>query len=367
MKKSLGSFLFFIILLSTSINASTYKWSSYVAKEKAYVGESVYVKYLCKFDDNGELYIIDFEPRSSDLYDLILLSKDEILRDGKRTNTYEYILKVKSPQDFEMILEATMKKTSLDSIVENTTNHYDDTKFDSIHTKNIVKMDKISLEVFEAPKKLLGRFDLQVKKDASDIKAYEPYHLELEVSGEGNFEALQALEFDIENVKVFAQKPIKSISLDKDGYKGSWNQQFAFVSSEDFRIPARSIDYFDIASQEIKSLHMEAIHVKVQQAYKKSELLDEVEEGFIFEVKYIYYILTFIVGFFLGKINFTKKKVSTKDQSFIRKVKKLKSLDELSILLLMSNERRYDSVLAAIEANELSSLSQAKKMIMKLV
>ena len=278
MRKNLGSFLFLVTLLPIVISASTYKWSSFASKEKAYVGETVYIKYLCEFDDNAELYIIDFEPRSNDLYDLVLLSKDEKLRDGKRVNSYEYILKAKLPQDLEVVLEATVKKTSLDSIIDSTTNHYDDTKFDSIHEKNIVKMKKITLEILDAPKKLLGRFELQVKKDESNIKAYEPYHLNIEVSGDGNFDEFKAINYEIKNVKIFAQKPTKNITLDKNGYKGSWTQKFAFVSAEDFTIPAKSIEYFDSTSQKMKTLQIEAIKVTVNKAYKKSELLDDVEE-----------------------------------------------------------------------------------------
>ncbi|MFT5661192.1 MAG: hypothetical protein ACI9TV_001838 [Sulfurimonas sp.] len=366
MKKSLGSFL--ILFLSfLSLDASTYKWSSFVETEKAYVGEAIYIKYLCEFDDNGELYIIDFEPRSSDLYDVILLRRDEKLRDGKRTNSYEYILKAKLPKDLEIVLEATMKKTSLDSIVDNTTNHYDDTKFDSIHTKTIVKMKKITVEILDVPKKLLGTFGLKVKKDEPNIKAYEPYHLDVKISGEGSFDALESIDFTIDGVKVFTQKPTKKIDLDKDGYKGSWMQKFAFVSGEDFRIPARSIEYFDMSSNRVQVLEIDAVDVKVQVAYKKSDLLDDVEEDFSLNIEYAYYLFTLIAGFLVGKIKFKTKKVNTETEKFITKVNETKSLDVLSMLLILTNEKKFSDILGSIDSNEVTSLRQAKKMIIKIV
>ena len=368
MKKSLGRFL---LILSLCLNAyaSEYVWSAYASKKEVYVNETVYLKYTCEFSDSGELYIIDFEPRSSDLYDVVLLSKDETLKDGKRTNSYEYILKVKALQGFEVLAEATMKKTSLESIIDNTTNHYDDTKFDSIHKETIVKMNKISFEVLDTPKKLLGTFELQVKYDESTIKAYEPYHLDVEISGEGNFDALQAMAFDVKNVKVFAQKPMKDIRLDKEGYKGTWSQKFAFVAQEDFTIPVRNIEYFDTKSQEIKNLHIDAIDVKVKKAYKKSELLDEVEEGLSlgFLLEYIYFLFIFVAGFLLGKVKLVVKSVNNKEKEFISKIKKAKSLNQLSILLLMRDDRRFTSILSLIDSNEVKSLTQAKKIIIELV
>lgn len=367
MRKSLGSFLLLSILFSLSVYASTYKWSSFALTKKAYVGEAIYVKYLCEFDDDGQLYIIDFEPRSSDLYDVILLKKDEKLRNGKRINTYEYILKARLAQKLDVVMEATMKETSLDSIVNNTTNHYDDTKFDSIHKKTIVKMKKITFDILDAPKKLLGSFELQVKKDKPSTKAYEPYHLDVTLLGQGNFDAMKDLVFDIENVKIFTQKPIKNIRLDENGYQGTWTQKFAFVSAKDFKIPSKSIEYFDTHSQKIEVLAIEATDVEVQAGYKKSELLDEDEEEVSFDLKYLYYLLTLIAGFLVGNIKFRVKRVNTESQTFIRKVKETKSLDALSMLLILTNEKKFKDILSVVDAGEVKSLKQVKKMIIKLV
>ncbi|MDB2562700.1 hypothetical protein N9X61_03765 [Sulfurimonas sp.] len=366
MKQSLGR-LFVLLLLSISTSASTYQWTTFVTKTKAYVGEAVHIKYLCQFDDNGELYIIDFEPQSTNLYDFILLTKSEKLVDGKRINSYEYILQPKSSQNIELSLEATMKETSLDSIVENTTNHYDDTKFDSIHKKTVVKMQIISLEVLNPPKKLFGNFNLQVKKDEAHVKAYEPYHLDVTLRGQGNFDVIKDLEFDVNNVKVFTQKPIKEIDLGKDGYKGKWTQKFAFVSAKDFRIPSKKIEYFNTKTQNIEILSIDSIDIKVQKAYKKAELLDVGEDEFLFDFTYGYYFLTLLAGFLVGKINFKAQKISIKNEKFISKVKATKSLDALSMLLILDDEKKFHSILSQIDSAQLYSLKEAKKLTIKLV
>ena len=366
MKKSLGSFLV-LLLFCLNLQASEYKWTSYTTKEKAYVGESVYVKYVCEFDDIAQLYIIDFEPTTNELYEVVLLSKDEKLHNGKRINTYEYMLKLKKAQEIELDFQATMKKTSLDSIVENTTNHYDDTKFDSIHEKTIVKMKKIRLNVLDTSKKLLGEFALEVNYDKTNVKAFEPYHLDITLKGQGNFDAMKDIEFSIDNVKIFAQKPIKNIKLDKDGYKGSWTQKFAFVSVEDFSIASQNIEYFDTKEEKMKILKIEQIDVKVHAAYKKSELLDSLEEERMFNPLYLYYILTFIAGFLIGKIKFKTKNIQAKDEKLTRKIQEAKSLDALSMLLILNDEKRFKAMLSMIDSNGVKSLKQAKKLTLKLL
>ena len=367
MRKSLGSFLLLTILLTFSLEASTYKWSSFVNKKKAYVGESIYLKYLCEFDDNGELYIIDFNPRGNDLYEIVLLSKDEKIKNGKRINTYEYIVQIKSAQDLSFVFQATMKETLLDSIVNNTTSHYDDTKFDSIHKTTIVKMDKIAVDILDTPKELLGDLTLSVSKDEKKVKAYEPYHLDITYTGAGNFDAIKKFTFDLENVKIFTQEPIKNITVNQNGYEGSWTQKFAFVSDKDFSIPAKSVEYFNTLSGKIEVLKMDAIDVKVEAAYKKTALLDEVEEVYSFDAQYLYYAISLVAGFLVGKIKFRPKSINTENEELIGKIKETKSFDELSILLILRDEKKFTSILEGIDSNIFTSLIQAKKMTIKLV
>lgn len=366
MKKNLGrvlSLLFFFV----SLEASMYSWNTYVNKKEPYVNESIYLKFTCEFDDNGELFIIDFEPRSTEFYEIYLLSKGEKLKEGKRINSFEYILKPKVAQNIEISLEATMKQTTMESIVDNTTNHYDDTKFDSIHKKTLVKMERIKLNVLKTPKTLIGDFSIQVTKDNAAVKAYEPYHLDVEISGEGNFEALKSIEYDIKNVKTFTQKPIQKTTLTKDGYKGVWSQKFAFVSDSNFKIPLKKIEYFNASLGEVHTLNIDSIDVNVNRAYKKAELLDAVEEKGTFNREYLYFLFIFIAGFLAGKIKLHEKKLSRAKQGFIDKVNKAKSINEVSMIVIMSDEKKFASIVENIEENKSQSLSQIKKMVTKLV
>jgi len=370
MRRSLGSLLV-LLLFYSNLFALEYKWSVESSHKEAYVNEAIYLKYVCEFNDRAELYTIVFNPVvDNDLYKIALLSQTTKLVDGKKINTYEYIAFVKKPMVMEFSFDALMEKTTQGSI--ETTVLGRDNAENVQYSIEKLKLKSVKVEVKEIGTDIFAHLSLEVKKDKPEVKAYKPFHLALSVSGAGNLDALKEIEFNIDEVKIFAQKPIKNLQLTKEGYYGSWSQKFAFVAAKDFTIPAKSIEYFDSKSKSIKKIEIEGIDVKVEEAYKKTELLDEEEEYFslnsIFENKnYFYYVLTFIAGFLLAKIRLKSNIPDTLHQDFIQKVKNAKTLDELSMLLILKDARKFSQVLHDIDSGELHSLSQVKKDVEKLL
>ncbi|WP_415250468.1 hypothetical protein [Sulfurimonas sp.] len=350
--------------------ATDYKWSSSVNKKEAFVNEAIYLKYVCEYSDKAELYTIEFHPEvENEFYSIKLFSQKTKLVDTKKISTYEYIAFVKKPMLANFNFEAMMEKTNKDSI-ENTVLGRDNADYEEFSTTP-VKQKSLKVEIKEIQTNISGKFSLEVKKDKQRVKAYEPFHLDIKISGTGNFEALGGINFNIDGVKVFAQKPINSTYLGIEGYKGTWSQKFAFVGSKDFRIPAQSIKYFDIESKEVKVLNIASINISVKKAYQKSELLDTQENGYAFSLdtilKYIYFILTFITGFLLAKVKFKTKRRDTKSTQLRDKIQNAKSLNELSMLLILNNERKFNDILTKIDSKELSSLAHAKNKITKLI
>ena len=345
-----------------------YTWSVSVNKKEAYVNEAIYLKYVCEFNDRAGLYTIEFHPEEdNELYRVQAYSQNTKLLENKRISTYEYIAFVKKPMLASFNFEALMKKTNRDSI-ENTVLGRDNADYEEF-LETRVKQDTIKINIKETGSKLIGQFSMEIKKDALNIQAYKPFHLSVKISGSGNFDALESIDFDIEGVKVFSQEPVKNLDLNMDGYKGTWVQKFAFIASKDFTIPGHSIEYFDKESHTKKSLVIKPMDVKVQKAYKKSELLDEKSESYSLDFisDYIYYILTFITGFLLAKIRFKQKSLNTKNTQLRNKIQKANSLDALSMLLILNNQRKFNAILTAIDLNELTSLSRAKNQALKLL
>lgn len=368
MKNNRGNIILIFLVLFSSINVlfaqdNDYKWSASINKESAYVNESIYLKYVCEFKDRGELYVIEFAPKSTDKFEIIALSQSQKIRDYKRIQTYEYIVFAKVPGYLEFNFDISMKKTNKDSI-ENTVLGRDNAQFEEYSTK-LLKQKSLSVYIKEAKSPLVGTLKLNVKKDNLKVKAYEPYHLHLSIDGVGNLESIREFSFLGVDAEVFASKAHRKYKLTKDGYVGTWSQKFAFVSNKNFKIPSVNINYLDISDETIKTMHLKEIDVEVEKAYTQNELLDEVDEDlFDFKSEYLYFVLTFIAGFLVAKVrfNFLNKKLKS-DDSFNQKVKNTKTMEEIHMLLILQNSNKYKTIISDIESAKLNLLNEVKKLL----
>lgn len=367
MKRNLGSvFITIFILFTTNIFASKYTWNASVNKKTAHINEAIHLVYKCQFEDRAELSIIDFNPVGTyENYDVELLKKYDKYKDGKRISFYEFIVFAKKEGVLEFEFDTVMKTTTQDSI-NNTVLGRDNADYEQF-SKTKIKQKKLSVEILSINEKikdnLIGDFNLNIKLDKTQKSAYEPYHLEIAIDGYGSLDLIKPIEFSIEGVKVFSQKPILEINLNEKGRHGIWIQKFAFTSDKSFSVPALNIKYFDLNSQNVKTLHMEKIDVDVKQSsFTKDELLDKEEKSFEFDIEYIYYILSFISGFLVAKIKINKKATVNKG-SFHHKVQSVQSLEELMILLALEDTQKYKHIIEGIESKKITSLKKAKYMV----
>jgi len=364
MRKNLGNIsIIFLLFFNLSLFASSYEWSATANKKTAFVNEAILLNYVCSFSDRSELYTIDFNPViENENYLIKALSEREQIVDGKRVNTFEYIAYVKRSGEMIFDFDMTMKKTNKDSI-ENTVLGRDNEQYEEF-TSTYLKQKSLYVDVKRSESDLVGSFELEVKEGHSSVKAYEPYSLEFIIKGIGNFEKLKPLSFEIDGVKIFSQKVILKSVLKKDGEHGIWSQKFAFVSDKSFIIPVVGIEYFDIKKESKNILRFDGVKVDVLPAYTKVELLDKEQKSFEFKLEYLYYLLTFILGFVVAKIDFKKStKQQTKDEKFTKRVKSAKNLNELSMTLAIYNSKKYAQLILDIEKGELTSLGAAKKLI----
>ncbi len=364
MKKNLGrAVLAILIFLHIDIFASTYTWSASANKSSAYVNEAIHLKYICEFDDAAELMSIEFKPAGEyEKYRLQNLRESENIVDGKRISSYEFVLFAKEAGKIELEFEAIMKRTTRESIEEMVIGRDNVKKEDAV--KSIIKQEKLNFEIKETNSTLSGDFGIEVKKSEPRTKAYEPYHINIIIKGVGNFSSMKPVGFEIDGVKVFAGEVRDDYRLSEDGERGEWSQKFAFVSERDFVIPEVKIEYFNLKSQKIETLAVDATEVKVEGGFIKEELLDKAEdESFKFDISYLYYFLIFIAGFLLGKIKIKNRTAPKgKNEIFHQKIDEAKSLDELMVLLVLDNAKMYDKIILEIEAKRLTSLKEAKKM-----
>jgi len=363
MKPNLTKSLLIVFILNIQLLASTYQWYATINKTTAVTNEAIHLKYICEFSDRGELYTIDFDPIGNhEKYTIVLLTEDELLKDGKRVNYYEFIAYPKVEGKLNFDFDIGMKKTTQESI-NYTTKSRDDDRDNEDFTLSVFHQTSLFVDVKNSNTNLVGDFQLKVKNSETTISAFEPYHLEITIRGLGNMESISALDYKIEGVKVFAQKPTLKASLTKDGKNGIWSQKFAFVGEKDFTIPKKTISFYSLDEKKVKNLTIDEIKLELKTIYKKDELLDEEEQSYKFSFDFLYYILTFIAGFLVAKVNISKNKTS-KNDTFNEKVQNAESIKELSMLLATRNDnQKYKELLYLIDNNKITSLKKVKETI----
>jgi hypothetical protein len=363
MKKNHIKILLLIFLLPLQLLSSTYEWKAFIDKERAYTNEAIYLKYVCEFSDRAELFSIEFNPvTQNEEYTLKLLRETTKVKNYKKIITYEFIVFVHKAGVREFEFEMSMQETNQDSI-ENTVIGRDNGKYEE-YEERFMKQKKLIVEVEDAKSPIVGALKMSVSKGQSEVKSLMPYNLEIQLSGNVNFDAIKAATFEIEGVKLFAQEPHETIELTKEGYKGVWSQKFAFVSEKDFSVPPFSLEYFDLLSKEIKKLEFSGVDVVVKEGYKREELLDELEEEYVLDYSYLYCFLAFVMGFLVAKIRFKRdEKNESKDELFKQKIEAAKTMDEVLFILALQNSLQYREIISQIETKELTSLKEVKKLI----
>ena len=208
--------------------------------------------------------------------------------------------------DFEFDL--LMKKTNQDSI-NNTVLGRDNADYEQF-SKRWIKQKKLSVRVLKNDLLLVGDLSFKIKKDEASVSAYEPYHFEIKIEGEGNLDKLKSLDLNISNAKVFSSKPVHNYKLTKNGYKGSWTQKFAIVASENFTFPSISYKYFDPYTKKPKEYKLKSFDVEVKKFYEKEELLDKDDtQNYSFQIRISILCFSFCTWIFTWKNKVQKTKV----------------------------------------------------------
>ena len=370
MKKNLTSIVLLLVVTLLDLSASTYKWSAKVDKKTAYVNEAILLTYLCEFSNASELYTIDFNPvQDNEHFSIKLLKERQVLKNSRRVNSYEFIAYVKREGRISFDFDLVMKKTTQESINSTTTGHYDDSKVESF-ISTPMKQLPLSINIKDTPSKLVGEFTLKVKQDIPKLTAYQPYNLEIQIHGIGNFSSIEPIHFIIDSVKVFTQGTVLKTDFSQDGEKGIWSQKFSFVSEKSFVIPEVSIEYFDVKTGTLKVLRLNAVNVIVERdVYKKEVILDiQEKKDYLYKEEYLYYLLIFLLGFLLAKIKLNIfKPQRTEEELFLKSIKETTSLEKLCFLLVSKDVKKYEELISKIESKELRSLKKAKHITMRFI
>ncbi len=372
MRQSRGSIwgVIFLFFASFLYGSGPYAWSLKTNKSGVYVNEAVEIEYTCSFEDKAYLYVIEFSPEGeTEEYRMLSLGETESIKDGKRINTYRYVLFPKKAGQKEFRFTALMRKTTKASI-EHSVIGRDNVEGYTFTDKKVVP-PVIELEVLDHRERMTGRFALNVTLDKSEAKAYEPVHLDVHVRGEGDFDQMKDINLSIDGVKIFSEAGEKHYRLTEEGFKGEWEQKFSLVGEKSFVIRPIELAYFDIVKKERVVLRSEAFEVEVKEGYKREELLDEVsqkESSIGWSWTYLYYLLTFISGVLIGRFAAQFKRVRKEPKGFEAEIGACRSVKSLLTKLVMEDDERYAPLIQKYDAlGEKAALRDLKKELKALL
>ncbi len=359
-----------LLFISTSLFAvEPYTWSLKTSKNSVYVDEAVEIEYTCSFQDQAYLHVIKFTPeQENEAYRLLPLGVIEKTRDGRRSDTYRYVLfpKISGQQSFDF--HALMRKTTKASIENSVIGRDNVEDYSFVDTK--VVLPTVVLDVSAHQESLTGQFALNVTLDKNEVKAYEPVHLDIHVRGEGDFDQMQDYQLVIDGVKVFSEVGEKHYKLTKNGFQGEWEQKFSLVGAKNFMIKPIELSYFDIAKKERVVLRSKSFDVSVKEAYTKEELLDDVEDqsSSWWSWSYLNYLFTFVLGVVLGRNLFRFQWRETRSQGSEIQITKCRSVNCILTRLVISGDPRYEPLIRKYEAlGKKASLKELKRELSSIM
>jgi hypothetical protein len=282
---------------------------------------------------------------------------------GKRTDTIDLLITPKTTGVIEIHMSADVRYTSPGAI-ENTVLGRDNLSREDISEEEVA-LPIVSIRSQENNAALTGNITMEARVDHQSVRAHEPLHLSIIIKGSGNLEQFIPYELNISGVRVFAEPPQKSISPSKDGFEGEIRQEFALVAEKSYVIPPFTLNLFDTVHNQSKLLKSEPIKVEINEGYDPSSLLDPPDLSDLSTLKrYGYNLLLILFGIVLGEAGrrLWKHRPRRKVKQFWESAKNNK---ELILMLALSGDKRYETIITTLESNTIR-LSEAKKKLSTL-
>ena len=115
---------------------------------------------------------------------------------------------------------------------------------------------------------LVGDFKIDAKLDTKNVKANKPVNLTIHIEGKGSLEDFEFPKYEIDGVTVYSDDTKAKSHLNGTQLLSSYTKSFAFISGEDFTIPARQISVYNPKTKKTNTLKVPSydVHVEGQKA-----------------------------------------------------------------------------------------------------
>ncbi len=89
-------------------------------------------------------------------------------------------------------------------------------------------------------------------------------NLTVKIEGEGSLEDFEFPEYEIDGVTIYSDDAKVDTQIIGKKLKSTYTKSFAFISANDFTVPARSISVYDAKTSTVKTLEIPSYEVKVE-------------------------------------------------------------------------------------------------------
>lgn len=363
MKRSLGRIVMLMVLVSSCGWGINYQWHLVQSPKTLQVGQSALVQYECRYEGSAAEYSIKLNLHDNPQYALRVLAQQDRVVKGNRVNTFNLLLTPKQSGHIDVHVNGEMEYVSPGSI--DYTAHFgreNVSQKDVIITKTT--LPPFALDAQSNTTSLIGDIMMEVRTDRIQVRAHEPLHLSVLLRGSGNLDQASGYELNISGVKIFSEAPQKQLTPSPEGVSGEVRQEFALVAEKSYVIAPIQVRVFDTAHNRIKILRSEPITIRVDEGYDPASLLDVPNIDRSAMKRYGIYIGLILFGVMLGEAvrRLWKHRPRRKVKQFYDDAKTVK---ELVMLLSLSGDKEYESIIAELEAGNIV-LGEAKKKLGRL-
>ena len=130
----------------------------------------------------------------------------------------------------------------------------------------------LDIEVLPQEKEsdLVGDFTVDTTIDAQEVKVNKPVNLTVKIEGKGNLESFEFPKYEIDGVTVYSDEAKVDTKVVAGELYSIYSKSFAFISEDDFTIPARSFSVLTPKDHQIKALDVNGYDIKIKRTSRSS-------------------------------------------------------------------------------------------------
>ena len=347
-----GNRWFWLLWLLPALAAAQngYQWQVKQSKTSAAVGEAVMLEFTCRFDSAGYEYVIAFAPpNETDAYRMVIDSERQHIVEGKRVNTYQFVLFPKQSGDLSIALDALMKHTSKASIV-NTTIGRDNVE-DLDYKVKKVDLPPVKVDVHANSTRYAGTMRLSVNVDKKEVNAFTPVQVGIMLQGEGNLDRILPFVLDIDGAKIFTDGLERTLQITTNGFSGVLRQQFAIVSDANFTVPPVELEYYDTKTASVVRLRSEAVPVIVQ---RRPETMvaqpgAAAQNNVPFSWHWVDLLLATVTGIVIGRFLLPVREEPSGPQTLQARLQRCHDPEQFAALLAIADAEKYRGIIDDID------------------